>query len=46
MALKKPLEANLEKFYDLLAKWFSGSLWRFILSNSGACSPNDSQEAS
>ena len=29
-------------FWGLLAKWFSGGLWRIVLSHSGACSPNGS----
>ena len=34
------------RFWALLPKWLSGYLWRFILSISGPCCPNGSQEAS
>ena len=39
-------EADFEHFWALLPKWLSGSLWRLILSISGPCSRNGSQEAS
>jgi hypothetical protein len=45
MALRRPLEAHLEHFWGLMAKWLSGGPWRLILSISGACWPNGSQEA-
>ena len=46
MALRRPLEADFEHFWALPPKWLSGSLWRLILSISGPCSYNSSQEAS
>ena len=40
------MKAHFEHFWPQLAKWLSGSLWRLILSISGACWPNGSQERS
>ena len=37
---------NFEQFWGLLARSLSGGIWRLILSNSVACSPNLSQDAS
>ena len=45
-ALRKPLEADFEHFWNLLAKWLSGGFWKLIVSISRARWPNGSQEAS
>ena len=44
MALRKLLEVDFEHFCGLLPKWLSGGLWRLILSISGPCSRDGSQE--
>ena len=46
IALRSLLEAHFEHFWGLPAKLLSGGLCRLILSISGACWPNGSQEAS
>ena len=46
MALRRLLEIHFEHFWNLLAKLFSGGLWKLILSISGTCWPNGSQVAS
>ena len=45
-AFRMALDANFKHFWGLLAKWLSGGLWMPILSISGACWPNGSQDAS
>ena len=46
VALRKPLEVRFKHFWSLVAKWLSGSFWRFILSISESWLPNDSQQPS
>ena len=44
--IKRRRGKAIGRFWALLPKWLSGYLWRFILSISGPCCPNGSQEAS
>ena len=46
MAPRKPLEAHFQQFWSQVAKLVPGSLWRLILSSSGARWQNGSQEVS
>ena len=46
ITLRMPLEARFEQFWSLLARWLSGGIWRVFFWNSGACSPDGTQEAS
>ena len=45
MVLRKPVVAHFVHFWGLVAKWFSGALWRLILCVFGAWWLNGFQEA-